>query len=102
MNHRIDIIKQIILGLKELHNVNVIHSDIKLENIITYKKNNSYKIKIIDYGTCCHLNKDIIIMINQNMIIILEHLVICQVKLIIQINCIILLIYIPYLYVYWN
>jgi len=58
MNHRIDIIKQIILGLKELHNVNVIHSDIKLENIITYKKNNSYKIKIIDYGTCCHLNKD--------------------------------------------
>lgn len=58
INHRIDIIKQIILGISELHKVNVIHSDIKLENIITYKKNNSYKIKIIDYGTCCHLNKE--------------------------------------------
>lgn len=39
--------KNIMLGIKDLHDNNVIHHDIKLENILSDNENN---IKIIDYG----------------------------------------------------
>ena len=58
INKRIQIIKQIVNGLNELHKNNIIHSDIKLENIIIYKKKETFNIKIIDYGSCCHLDKE--------------------------------------------
>jgi len=39
--------KQLILGLEYLHSKNVVHRDIKLENILLDRQNN---IKIIDFG----------------------------------------------------
>ncbi|EAS01448.2 Serine/Threonine kinase domain protein (macronuclear) [Tetrahymena thermophila SB210] len=41
------IFKQLILGLEYLHSKNVVHRDIKLENILLDKQNN---VKIIDFG----------------------------------------------------
>ena len=58
-NIRIYIIKLIIEAVYQLHNVNVIHCDIKLENIIIYKnEKKEYEIKIIDYGVCCNLKRE--------------------------------------------
>ena len=47
INRAIDIIKQILNGLKEIHNANVVHCDIKPSNIFVEKNGN---IKIIDFG----------------------------------------------------
>ena len=46
--HSIYIIKQIIKGTKFLHKNNIIHLDLKLENIMIYVFNNKYLCKIID------------------------------------------------------
>jgi len=43
----IEIFKQIVSGIKYCHNNNIIHRDIKLENIII---DNSLNVKIIDFG----------------------------------------------------
>jgi len=53
---QVSIINQLILGLKEINNKKVLHCDIKLENIIIYRKNNEYKIKYIDFGGSRYLD----------------------------------------------
>jgi serine/threonine protein kinase len=56
----ISIIKELLTGLKSLHNLNIVHMDIKPKNILIYvpeseqhPKNKSYKIKYIDFGFSC-------------------------------------------------
>lgn len=44
------ILRDIALGIKELHDAGIIHRDLKPENIMVA---NSYDIKIIDYGLAC-------------------------------------------------
>jgi len=44
------IIKELLLGLKSLHDLNIVHMDIKPKNILIYDK---YKIKYIDFGFAC-------------------------------------------------
>jgi serine/threonine protein kinase len=50
------VIKQLLTILKYLHERNVTHRDIKLENIIIDKRNT---IKLIDFGFCCCSSPDI-------------------------------------------
>jgi serine/threonine protein kinase len=56
---KISIIRQLIFGLEEINKCKVLHCDIKPENVIIYKKNNSYNIKYIDFGGSCYLNSTI-------------------------------------------
>ncbi len=49
------IIKEIVLALKHLQDINVVHGDIKPENIIYNYKNNN--IKLIDFDTSFYLQK---------------------------------------------
>ena len=49
------IFKQIILGLKHIHDNSIIHRDIKLDNILLDLDNN---IKICDFGVSRKVNKD--------------------------------------------
>eukprot|EP01083_Nonionella_stella_P269426 911572_1 len=44
------IIRQIALGIKYMHSKNIVHRDLKLENIIFDKENDT--LKIIDFGDC--------------------------------------------------
>ena len=48
-----NIIKQICLGIKEIHNKKIIHRDLKPENIFMNKNN---EIKIGDFGISKELN----------------------------------------------
>lgn len=49
------IIRNICVGLKKIHDLNVVHRDIKLENIlINYETN---KIKYIDFGESCFVGE---------------------------------------------
>ena len=53
------IITQVLIALKYTHSLNIIHCDVKPENIV-FKTQNKSGIKLIDFGsTCC--NKDKII-----------------------------------------
>ena len=47
------IFKQIILGIKEIHSKNIVHRDIKLENILIDLNNN---VKICDFGIGCRIS----------------------------------------------
>lgn len=47
------IFKKIIEGCKLLHEKNIAHRDIKPQNIIVYKKDSDFLIKIIDFGISC-------------------------------------------------
>ena len=49
------ILKQLLMALEYLHDKNVTHRDVKLENIIIDKRE---CIKLIDFGFCCHSNPD--------------------------------------------
>lgn len=50
----LQIIKELLLGLQFLHNLDLVHMDIKPKNILIYKQKNIYKIKYIDFGFACH------------------------------------------------
>src|SRR5579875_741210 len=50
-DNKIDICRQIAEGISFIHNLDIVHRDIKSENIIYYDK----KIKIIDFGFSCAL-----------------------------------------------
>ena len=49
----ISIIKELIIGLKSLHDLNIVHMDIKPKNLLIFKKNKKYQIKYIDFGFSC-------------------------------------------------
>ena len=44
------ILSQILDGLEEIHNKNIFHRDIKLENIMLGGDNNNYILKYVDFG----------------------------------------------------
>lgn len=46
----IDILKQIIASIYELHKSGVVHRDIKAENFLITEKDGKYFIKLIDFG----------------------------------------------------
>lgn len=54
--YSIDIYKQILNGLDYLHNMNIVHLDLKLENIIINLQ--SRTIKIIDFGKALRTNTE--------------------------------------------
>lgn len=50
---KLNLIKQMVEAIRELHSLNIIHNDIKLQNFIVYKDNNNIpKIKCIDLECC--------------------------------------------------
>lgn len=49
------IIREIVLGIKYLHEKNIIHYDLKPQNIILHKG----MIKILDFGLCKIMNNDV-------------------------------------------
>ena len=42
--------KILILAIEYIHQHNVVHRDLKLENILLVDKNNPFDLKIIDFG----------------------------------------------------
>jgi len=55
-NKIVEIIKQIALVLNYLHSFNIIYHDLKLENIILLNLDESYEIKLIDFGLVQNFN----------------------------------------------
>lgn len=49
LNDKIEIIKQVASALEMVHNRNILHRDIKPDNIIV---DDDYKVKITDFGVC--------------------------------------------------
>lgn len=56
-------VNQILTGLAYLHSMNIVHLDLKPENIVCHSKD-GFHIKIVDFGLCKQLNnsKDVCIM----------------------------------------
>ena len=48
---------QILEGLRLLEDLSIIHCDLKPENILLSKKQNSNRIKIIDFGSSCYVRE---------------------------------------------
>ena len=48
-------IHPVFLGLEYLHSLNIVHLDLKPENIVCHSKN-GFHIKIVDFGLCKQLN----------------------------------------------
>ena len=52
LNQRKNIISQLLNGLQQLTDANKCHNDIKPSNVLYRKRNNSYSIRIADFGQC--------------------------------------------------
>jgi len=48
------VLKQVLSALKFMHDKNIVHRDLKLENILIDNISEDYiAVKLIDFGTCC-------------------------------------------------
>jgi serine/threonine protein kinase len=54
----ISIILQLAEAIQELHSIEIIHNDIKPENIMILFEDKKPKIKLLDYGFSCFIGKD--------------------------------------------
>jgi len=58
-SQRYSVMKQLVKSLKRVHNCNILHRDIKLENIIvTVEENEKLNVTLIDYGLSGSLEYD--------------------------------------------
>ena len=57
--HKFSITKSILKAIKSMYENNIIHGDLKPDNLAVHKENNDLYIKVIDYGTCFHSNGNI-------------------------------------------
>jgi serine/threonine protein kinase len=55
---KLSLMLKLVTGLKTLHDLGVVHKDIKPDNIMIYKENEQFYIKYIDYGLAC-INPDL-------------------------------------------
>ncbi len=58
LSHTMDIFGEILEGIEYIHNKNILHRDIKPDNIIiNYSKEKNLSVKLIDFGSACWLDK---------------------------------------------
>lgn len=50
------VLYQIACGIRDMHALNLVHNDLKLENIIMFP---NFKIQICDFGSTCHILENI-------------------------------------------
>jgi serine/threonine protein kinase len=58
------IFRQIAQGVKYLHDKDIAHRDLKLDNIVFFKHGQSKRFKILDFGLACHVYNDRIGVLN--------------------------------------
>ncbi len=56
-------IRQICRGVQHMHENNVVHLDIKPENIM-FEKKTSQNLKLVDFGLACKMNPDEIVQVS--------------------------------------
>ena len=52
------ILKQILSAISYCHKNNIVHRDLKAENILLINPGDIYNIKIIDFGISCHFSSN--------------------------------------------
>lgn len=55
--HAAKIMKQILSGLAHIHSKNIVHRDMKLENILIEENNDEFVVKLIDFDTATKFGK---------------------------------------------
>lgn len=53
---KLELFSHILEGVVEMHDQNILHRDLKFENVLYKKTSNGYKIKINDFDLCCFFN----------------------------------------------
>ena len=56
-------IRQICKGVQHMHENNIVHLDIKPENIM-FEKKTSQSLKLVDFGLACKMNPDEIVKVS--------------------------------------